>query len=261
MAYYSSLFKKSDVRITQSFSTTHKALDLSRGVVKQPIYSGAKLGQGTASYTATSYTDSKGRTWTNSWVVYIKYDNGMSCRMFHGYVADAVVKKGQRIKPGDQVYRTGNSGNSNGDHLHYVLLNSKGVAIDPKPYVIEDKVVEGPVVPPELIACQKEVERLKGEITRLNEALGASQASEKVKGERVTFLEGTLAMRDRELIQLGSELEVVKEERNRLEQDKLALELKLDQMSKPHWTEELRDEIYALWEKFKEKILKFIKKG
>jgi len=135
MAYYSSLFKKDDVRITQQFHAGHKALDLSRGVVRQPIYSGAKLGNGVVSYTATSYG-----TYTNTWVVYIKYDNGMTCRMFHGQVNDAVVKKGDRVSPGQQVYRTGNTGNSSGDHLHYVLLDKNGVAIDPTPWVINDNV-------------------------------------------------------------------------------------------------------------------------
>ena len=36
--YYTSLFKKEDVRITSKFSTEHKGLDLSRGVVETPIY-------------------------------------------------------------------------------------------------------------------------------------------------------------------------------------------------------------------------------
>lgn len=134
---YSSLFKKDDVRITQQFHSGHKALDLSRGVVRQPIYSGIKLGPGVVSYTATSYTSS-GKTWTNSWVVYIKYDNGMTCRMFHGQVNDAVVKKGDRVVPGQQAYRTGSTGNSTADHLHYVLLDKNGVAIDPTPWVIND---------------------------------------------------------------------------------------------------------------------------
>ena len=167
------------------------------------------------------------------------------------YKIDAYVRGHKETSKDATACPGTNLGTSKSGWLKQVIANVNNSAYPP---------VEPPALP-ELIVCQKEVERLKGEITRLNEALGASQASEKVKGERVTFLEGTLAMRDRELIQLGSELEVVKEERNRLEQDKLALELKLDQMSKPHWTEELRDEIYALWEKFKEKILKFIKKG
>lgn len=259
MAYYSSLFKKSDVRITQGFSSTHKALDLSRGVVKQPIYSGAKLGEGTVSYTATSYTDSKGKVWANSWVVYIKYDNGMTCRMFHGYVADAVVKKGQRVKPGQQVYRTGSSGNSTADHLHYVLLNSKGVAIDPKPWVIDDKPVEPPQ-PPQQTECEKEVERLREIKDGLTEALGESEKGKQVALERADFLEGSLVVREKELKDLEADYNRILEERNRFEQEKLALQLKVDGLGKPHWTEQLRDRLYELWGEFKEKIISFIRR-
>lgn len=132
---YSSLFKTSDVRVTQQFYSGHKALDLSRGVVRQPIYSGVKLGAGVVSYTATKYS-----SYENTWVVYIKYENGMTCRMFHGQVNDAVVKTGDKVAPGQQVYRTGSTGNSDGDHLHYVLLDKNGVAIDPSPWVLNDHV-------------------------------------------------------------------------------------------------------------------------
>jgi hypothetical protein len=137
---YSSLFKQSDVRITQGFKSTHKALDLSRGVARQPIYSPNKLGGGVVIKADTSYTDSSGKVWSNSLRVDIKYDNGMTSRHFHGEVRDRVVNVGERVVVGQQVYRTGNTGNSNGDHLHYVLVNASGTPIDPTAYVISDEV-------------------------------------------------------------------------------------------------------------------------
>lgn len=138
--YYSSLFKQDDVRVTQGFKSTHKALDLSRGVVRQPLYSPNKLGRGKVSYVATSYEDSNGKLWENSLVVYIKYDSGYTLRFFHGYVKDRVVNVGDVIVPGKQIYRTGSSGNSTGDHVHVVLVNSKNIAIDPSPYILNDKI-------------------------------------------------------------------------------------------------------------------------
>jgi len=333
MAHYSSLFKKDDVKITQQFHSGHKALDLSRGVVRQPIYSGVKLGPGVVSYTATSYIDSNGKPQPNSWVVYVKYDNGMTCRMFHGQVNDSVVKKGDRVSPGQQVYRTGNTGNSSGDHLHYVLLDKNGVAVDPTPWVINDNVedfkkgevviftgvqnirrankidpenitgktsigqtgviidgprytdgyewwdiqfsaggtgwvanvgkfekhtpvipeppVEPPVVPPEQTECEKEVERLKRENTTLKLELGASQDREKMSGERVVFLEETVRDRDKELNELQNDYDRVYIERNRFENEKLALQKKLDELvrGRKSWIQRLGGFLHKLFGK------------
>lgn len=137
--YYSSLFKKSDVRITQGYSTSHRALDLSRGVVKQPIYSPNKLGAGTVSKVATTYT-SGGTLYKNTLVVWVRYDNGMTMRLYHGEVGDKVVSVGQRVQVGQQIYRTGNTGHSFGDHLHVSIHNSSGLAVNPTGWVINDNI-------------------------------------------------------------------------------------------------------------------------
>jgi len=137
--YYSSLFKKSDVRITQGYKITHKALDLSRGVVRQPIYSPNKLGSGTVSRVDTSYV-SGGKTYTNTLVVWVKYDNGMTMKMYHGQVNDKVVTKGKRVSVGQQIYRTGNTGYSFGDHLHVALVNASGGTVNPTGWLINDNV-------------------------------------------------------------------------------------------------------------------------
>ena len=136
---YSSLYK-GNVHITTIFKPTHKALDLGNYKTRNPIYSPNKLGGGKVSYIATSYKDSNGKLWNNSLSVYIKYDNGMSSRHFHGEVGDKVVSVGDRVVAGQQVYRTGNTGASNGDHLHYVLTDKNGTPIDPAPWVTNDQI-------------------------------------------------------------------------------------------------------------------------
>lgn len=137
--YFTSLFKKSDVRITQGYSTTHKALDLSRGVVKQPIYSPNKLGSGTVTKIGTSYT-SGGVLYKNTLIVGIKYDNGIYIEMYHGEVGDKVVSLNQRVVVGQQIYRTGNTGKSFGDHLHILMKNSSGIYMNPFDLLINDNI-------------------------------------------------------------------------------------------------------------------------
>lgn len=121
-------------------------------------------------------------------------------------------------------------------------------------------VPQEPVPTPEPTECEKEVGRLKGIITLRETALATSQANEKSLGERVEFLEGTLAIREKELSDLESDYKRVYDEMVRFEQEKLALQLKIDELNKPHWTEQLRDRLYELWNKFKERIIKFIKR-
>ena len=136
---YSSLYKGL-VHVTTPFSISHKALDIGNYKVKNNVYSANKLGSGTVQSVATSYkSPATGLTYQNSLVVWIKYDNGMRCGMYHGEVGDRVVSVGDRVTAGMQVYKTGNTGNSTGDHLHYNLQNSSGVNIDPAPWVLNDQ--------------------------------------------------------------------------------------------------------------------------
>lgn len=251
---YSSLYK-GNVHVTTPFKSTHKAIDLGNYKTRNPIYSPNKLGAGTVSYVATSYTDSAGKLWNNSLVIYIKYDNGMTSRMFHGYVGDKVVTKGQRVSVGQQVYRTGNTGNSSGDHLHFVLLNLSGVAIDPAPYVLGDMVVESPQ-PPTHEECQKEIDRLKGIITQretelvaLQEGLKKSTEELKLINERVEFLEGTIAVRDKELIDLESDYKRILEERDRFEQQYIDVVTELNELKtgRDNWINRLADVLHKLF--------------
>jgi septal ring factor EnvC (AmiA/AmiB activator) len=232
---YSSLYK-GNVHVTTPFKSTHKAIDLGNYKTKNPIYSPNKLGDGTVSYVATSYTDSAGKPWSNSLVVYIKYDNGMTSRMFHGYVADKVVSKGQRVSVGQQVYRTGNTGNSTGDHLHYVLLNSSGTAIDPAPYVLNDEVIS----PPD--PCAEVVKGLEAQINSLNGALVASQ-------DRVKFLEDNMIQREKEINELQVDYDRILSERNNFEQQYNTVVTELNELKegRDNWINRLADVLHKLF--------------
>lgn len=96
--------------------------------------------------------------------------------------------------------------------------------IDRANVILRDNLPTNPlqddVVPQEPTECEKEVERLKGENTALTEALAASQRDGKLAGERIKFLEDTLATREGELKVSEEELGRVRVERDRFEKEK-----------------------------------------
>lgn len=63
----------------------------------------------------------------------IVIDHGNGYETVYAHLSDLLVRKGQKVKRGDVIGRTGNSGTSFAPHLHYeVLLN--GVQQDPLNY-------------------------------------------------------------------------------------------------------------------------------
>lgn len=63
----------------------------------------------------------------------IVIDHGNGYETVYAHLSDLLVRKGEKVKRGDIIGRTGNSGTSFASHLHYeVLLN--GVQLDPLNY-------------------------------------------------------------------------------------------------------------------------------
>ena len=73
-----------------------------------------------------------------SWIE-IKHEDGTAAR--YGHLSQTNVAKGQEVKPGQVVARSGGkpgssgAGSSTGPHVHFEILNQKGVKIDPAPYL------------------------------------------------------------------------------------------------------------------------------
>lgn len=61
-------------------------------------------------------------------LVIVRHDNGLET--FYAHLSRIHVKTGQRVNAGDMIGRSGNSGNSNGTHLHFEM-RYKGLAINP----------------------------------------------------------------------------------------------------------------------------------
>ena len=137
---YTSLFKKDDVRITTPFSSSHKGLDLSRGVVEQPIYLPNRAVSGTVWKILPGYTKN-GVEYKNAPIIYVKHKDGSGSRYIHSYPKDVKVKVGDTVVAGQQICCTGNSGHSTADHLHFEWLtkwDDLNTRVDPAPYVMND---------------------------------------------------------------------------------------------------------------------------
>jgi murein DD-endopeptidase MepM/ murein hydrolase activator NlpD len=67
----------------------------------------------------------------------LEINHGYSFKTLYGHLSKILVRDGQRVKRGELIARSGNTGLSNGPHLHYeVRLN--GVAQNPADYFIDD---------------------------------------------------------------------------------------------------------------------------
>ena len=152
------------------------------------------------------------------------------------YNIDAYVRGHKETSKDATACPGTNIGTSKSGWLKQVITNVNNSAYPP---------VEPPA-PPVQTECEKEIERLKGEVTRLSEALAASQANEKSKGERIEFLEGTLAVREGEMVTLEGENERLFAENERFEKEKndAIAELNAYKEGRKNWFAELLERLF-----------------
>lgn len=106
-------------------SGTHSGLDM-RAAIGTEVYA---MGNGTVVGAGDTDIYCKGASF-GKWV-FIKYDNGLSST--YGHLSVIYAKTGDRVKSGDLVALSGNTGHTTGPHLHVTVYASDGVKIDKVP--------------------------------------------------------------------------------------------------------------------------------
>jgi murein DD-endopeptidase MepM/ murein hydrolase activator NlpD len=75
--------------------------------------------------------------WIGGYGIAVQIHHGLGISTLYGHCDSALVKKGQYVRKGQPIALSGNSGLSNGPHLHYEIRRWN-VAIDPTPYLKRD---------------------------------------------------------------------------------------------------------------------------
>ena len=112
------------IALTQLFTSNHKGIDMAwnrhQGGKNVPVYAADD-----GVVYSTKDNDKSKKSWGN--FVKIKHNDGTYT--LYAHLRDGIkVKKGQKVKQGDQVGNMGNTGKSGANHLHYeVKVNKKSV--------------------------------------------------------------------------------------------------------------------------------------
>lgn len=127
------VLKSNNHWMTQAFDAKkHKGIDLiKRGKIWTPAPKTdyiIAIAKGEVTY--TGYSDTRG------YYVEIKHENGYKTRYLHLKKGSIVVKKGQYVQKGTVVGFMGNTGDSDGKHLHLAVVDLKNKCIDPLPYLL-----------------------------------------------------------------------------------------------------------------------------
>jgi len=66
-------------------------------------------------------------------IVEINHGHGFITR--YGHISKALIKKGQKVKRGEEIAKIGNTGRSTGPHLHYEV-RFNGIQVNPQKYIL-----------------------------------------------------------------------------------------------------------------------------
>ena len=70
----------------------------------------------------------------------LKYETKDGYTVMYAHLSDVLVKKGEKIRQGQVVAKSGNTGLSTGPHLHYSLWKDETL-LDPMEYLSADNMV------------------------------------------------------------------------------------------------------------------------
>lgn len=77
--------------------------------------------------------------------VFIRNEDGT--QSIYGHLSEIHVKQGENINAGDTIALSGNTGNSTGGHLHYMMRGEDGSLLDPTPLAEKLAEISGDIQP------------------------------------------------------------------------------------------------------------------
>ena len=108
---------------------------------KQEIHDGVDIAvaEGTEVRAVKSGTVTEVRT-SDTYGNLMKYETEDGYEVMYAHLSKVMVKEGEKIKQGQIVAKSGNTGLSTGPHLHYGIYQ-KGKLVDPLPFLSADAMV------------------------------------------------------------------------------------------------------------------------
>ena len=133
------------IALTQLFTSNHKGIDMAwnrhQGGKNVPVYAADD-----GVVYSTKDNDKSKKSWGN--FVKIKHNDGTYT--LYAHLRDGIkVKKGQKVKQGDQVGNMGNTGKSGANHLHYEVYVGGASTSNRKNPLDYTYVYEGQIVHPD----------------------------------------------------------------------------------------------------------------
>lgn len=133
------------IALTQLFTASHKGIDMAwnrhQGGKNVPVYAADD-----GVVYSTKDNDKSKKSWGN--FVKIKHNDGTYT--LYAHLRDGIkVKKGQKVKQGDQIGNMGNTGKSGANHLHYEVYVGGASTSNRKNPLDYTYVYEGQIVHPD----------------------------------------------------------------------------------------------------------------
>ena len=135
----SRVFKNGTHRITQVFSSGHKAVDVVGNGANEPVIAHTA---GRVVFCQTGQKNNRGSKGNASYGNCVKLDHGEGWTTLYAHLATVAVKLGDTVKQGQVIGTMGDTGNSYGAHLHFEVRKDN-LHRDPVPYLDADLPLVG----------------------------------------------------------------------------------------------------------------------
>ncbi len=141
------VLKSGEYRITQSYHSKHKAIDLVKYKSELDYITAHSDGVVVAYRNNYTTTDKTGNSYGN--YVKIKHDNNYYSLYAHMKYKSVTVKTGDRVKAGQVIGYMGNTGHSFGGHLHFEVYRGNEL-INPTEYLTKELPISNIISPQNL---------------------------------------------------------------------------------------------------------------